>query len=218
MREQAQDAMTAATGAPMAASLLEAAPRIFAATDLACLVRGTRIETARGLVAVEDMTEGMLVETMDRGLQPVRRLLSKCVDGRGALAPVVIGTGVLGNHRALRVSPHHRMAVTGWRAELLTGEPEVLAEARHLVDGHRVRFEPVAQVEYFHLLFDRHEIIFAEGAPTESYHPFAADAATLSPATLAELRAVFPDLDPTALPTPTVRPLANAAEAALLLG
>jgi hypothetical protein len=197
------------------------AERVFKETDLACFVRGTRIETEAGLVAVEDLRDGMLVETMDRGLQPIRRVLSKVVDGAGRLAPVVIEAGVLGNVRALHVSPHHRMAITGWRAELLTGEPEVLAEARHLVDGVRVRVVPVAAVEYFHLLLDRHEIIFAEGAATESYHPFAADAATLSPATLAELEAIFPEVeqafwDGTAMGG-AVRPFASAQEAALLL-
>ena len=203
------------------AAVRNLAERIFKETGLACFVRGTRIETAEGLVAVEELCDGMLVETMDRGLQPIRRVLSKVVEGDGRLAPVEIAAGVLGNVRPLRVSPHHRMAITGWRAELLTGEPEVLAEARHLVDGVQVRVAPVAAVEYFHLLLDRHEIIFAEGAATESYHPFAADAATLSPATLAELEAIFPEVERafwhgTAMGG-VVRPFASAQEAALLL-
>ena len=200
---------------------LKLAEQVFRKTDLACFARGTRIETRDGLVAIEDIRDGMLVETLDNGLQPVRRVLSKTVDGRGALAPVVIAPGVMGNSRALRVSPHHRMAITGWRAELLTGETEVLAEARHLVDGRRVRVEPVESVEYFHLLMDRHEIVFAEGAATESYYPFAADAETLSPATLGELLSLFPDLGPafwTGTPMGgAVRPIVAPHEAALLL-
>ena len=107
MDERVQDGPSAA--------LLEAVDRIFAATQLACLARGTRVETAAGLVAVEDLVDGTLIETMDHGLQPVRRVLSKVVDGTGTLAPVVIGTGVLGNAVPLRVSPHHRMAARGWR-------------------------------------------------------------------------------------------------------
>lgn len=202
-------------------TVLDLAEQVFHRTELACFARGTRIETAEGFVAVEDLRDGMLVETMDHGLQPVRRVLSKVVDGSGALAPVMIEAGVLGNVRPLRVSPHHRMAITGWRAELLTGEPEVLAEARHLVDGARVRTERVEEVEYFHLLMDRHEIIFAEGAPTESYHPFAADAEDLSPATLAEIEAIFPGLGIAfwegTLLGGTARPCTSAAEAALLL-
>ena len=201
---------------------LDLAERVFLTTDLACFAEGTRIETAQGLMAVEDLRPGMLIETMDRGLQPLRRVLAKPVSGMGALAPVVIGAGVLGNARALRLSPHHRMVISGWRAELLTGEVEILAAARDLVDGVRVRVEPVPAVTYFHVLFDRHEIIFAEGAATESYHPFADDAATLSPDTLAEIEAVVPDLGRAfwegTLLGGTVRPCAAPEVGALLLG
>ncbi len=197
------------------------AVQVFQTTELACFARGTRIETVAGFVAVEDLRDGMMIETMDRGLQPVRRVLSKVVDGRGALAPVVFAAGVLGNIRPVRVSPHHRMVISGWRAELLTGEPEVLAAAVDLVDGARVQVVPADRVEYFHLLFDRHEIIFAEGAATESYHPFARDAAEVAPATLAELQAVFPDLGHAfwegTLLGGTARPCASRDEAALLL-
>jgi len=201
---------------------LDLAERVFLTTDLACFAAGTRIETAEGLIAVEDLREGMMVETMDRGLQPLRRVLAKTVSGMGALAPVVIEAGVLGNGRALRLSPHHRMVITGWRAELLTGEPEVLAKARDLLDGRQVRVEPVAEVTYFHLLFDRHEIVFAEGAASESYHPFADDAAELAPGTLAEIEAIYPDMGRAfwegTLLGGTVRPCARPEEAALLLG
>ena len=114
-----------------------AAVQVFQTTELACFARGTRIETATGFVAVEDLRDGMMIETMDNGLQPVRRVLSKRVDGRGALAPVEIAAGVLGNVRAVRVSPHHRMVMSGWRAELLTGEPEVLAAAADLSEPER---------------------------------------------------------------------------------
>ena len=213
MSDQAMDARVDAA--------LALAVEVFQTTDLACFARGTRIETATGFVAVEDLRDGMLIETMDHGLQPVRRVLSKVVDGRGALAPVEFGAGVLGNVRALRVSPHHRMVVSGWRAELLTGEPEVLASARDLVDGNRIWVQPVEEVAYFHLLLDRHEIVFAEGAPSESYHPLADDATDLSPATLAEIEAIFPDLGRAfwegTLLGGTVRPCARPEEAALLL-
>lgn len=208
------------------------AERIFQGTDLACFTTGTRIETAEGLIAVEDLRDGMLIETMDNGLQPLRRVLRKRVPGDGPLAPVVIEAGVFGNGRALRLSPHHRMVISGWRAELLTGEPEVLAAAGDLVDGLRIRREAVAEVDYFHLLFDRHEIIFAEGAATESYHPFPA-AGDLPDATLHEIIAIFRDLAPTHAPDlmsagdlpfwegtllgATARPYARREEAALML-
>lgn len=209
------------------------AERVFLDTDMACFTAGTRIETAAGLVAVEDLRDGMLIETMDNGLQPLRRVLRKKVVGTGALTPVVIEAGVFGNARALRLSPHHRMVVSGWRAELLTGEPEVLAAAGDLVDGHRVRREEAAEVEYFHLLFDRHEIIFAEGAATESYHPFAGITDGMSPEVQQEFVAIFRELAPTFAPDlmtvadlpfwedtllgATARPCARPEEAALLM-
>lgn len=195
-----------------------AARLTFETTDLACFVRGTLIETASGPRAVEDIADGTLIKTIDNGLRPVRRVLSKTVSGQGTLAPIVLKAGVLGNARDLLVSPHHRMLISGWQAELLTGEIEVLASAGHLLAGDRIFRQPCDEVEYFHLLFDTHEIIFAEGAATESYHPFLADSGTRAPETLAELMAIFPELEDAADDFGhAARPRLNIHEAALLV-
>lgn len=196
--------------------LIDHATRVFVQTDLACFVRGTRIETASGQVAVEDITDGMLVATADNGLQPVRRMLSKSVVATGALAPVCIVAGTLGNDRDLLVSPHHRMVLSGWQAELLTGEPEVLVAAGHLATGSdRIYRLPMESVEYFHLLLDRHEIIFAEGTATESYYPLSHDAAARAPETQAELTALFPELVADSARSRAARPCIAPHEAAL---
>ena len=50
---------------------------------------------------------------------------------------------------------------------------------------------PVDEVEYFHILLDRHEIIFAEGSETESYF---LDSESLIDDAALELMALFPDL------------------------
>ena len=52
----------------------------------------------------------------------------------------------------------------------------------------------LSQIDYFHILLDGHEVIFAENAPTESLYPgsFALD--TLPDETKVELRALFPKL------------------------
>jgi hypothetical protein len=65
----------------------------------------------------------------------------------------------------------HRILVRGWRAELYFGDSELLVPAKHLVDGDKVFVDPVDTVEYFHILFDQHEVIFSDGAPTESFFP-----------------------------------------------
>jgi hypothetical protein len=159
----------------------------------ACFTEGTRIAVPGGEVPVETLTPGDLVETLDHGPQPLRWIGRAKVRGVGALAPVRFATGALGNVRPLYLSPQHRVLQRGWRADLHFGSPEVLAAALHLVNGHDATRAPCRDVVYFHLLFDRHEILCAEGAAVESLLP-SAEAIERDPALAAEIRAVFPEL------------------------
>ena len=136
-----------------------------------CFIAGTRIRTADGARPVERLRVGDRVETRDHGPQVVRWTGARTVPGTGCFAPIRFAPGAVGNDRPLLVSPQHRILLTGWRAELLFGEDEVLAAAKHLVNGTTIRPAPVAAVTYVHLMFDRHEIVTAEGAPSESFHP-----------------------------------------------
>ena len=61
--------------------------------------------------------------------------------------------------------------MSGWRAELFFGEEEVLVAAVHLVNADTIHRAPRRHVDYHHLMFDRHEVILAEGIPTESFYP-----------------------------------------------
>ncbi|MGB3313313.1 MAG: Hint domain-containing protein, partial [Albidovulum sp.] len=159
----------------------------------ACFTRGTLIRVPGGAVAVETLKAGDLVDTLDHGPQVLRWVGQQDVIGRGDLAPVVIAAGVLGNERELRVSPEHRMLMTGWLAELHFGEDEVLVAAKHLIGMPGITRQEQAETAYLHLLFDRHEIVFAEGAPSESLHPSSWMIAQDS-ALRAEIIAVFPEL------------------------
>ena len=163
--------------------------------DIICFARGTLIETSRGAVAVEDLAEGDQVLTMDNGLQPIRWIGSKSVPATGKLAPIEFAPNALGNDRALRVSPMHRMLVTGWQAELLFGEHEVLIPAKMLVNDHSVRPVEGGDVEYFHIMFDAHEIVYAEGIPTESFHPGRQGFGALAEEARAEILTLFPELE-----------------------
>jgi hypothetical protein len=100
----------------------------------------------------------------------------------------------LNNDRDLRVSPQHRMLLDGWKAELLYGETEVLAAATHLVNDQSILREVCDRVEYFYILFDRHEIIFANGAPAESFMPGALGMDSLAAAARNEILTLFPEL------------------------
>ncbi len=157
-----------------------------------CFAAGTRIATARGEVAVEDLAVGDVVLTMDSGLKPIRWIGRRSVPGTGDFAPIRIRAGAVGNVRDLVVSPMHRILVRGWQAELYFGDSELLVAAKHLVDGRRIHVDPVPEVEYFHILFDQHEVIFSDGAATESFFPgeqILADAAAIRQ----ELEALFPE-------------------------
>lgn len=159
-----------------------------------CFVRGARIRTPRGAVPIETLRPGDLVQTLDHGAQQIRWIGSSLRRARGDMAPILIRAGALGNGRDLRVSPQHRMLVRGWQANLLFGESEVLVPAKFLVDGTGILPEEGGVVEYFHMLFDRHEIVWADGAPSESFHPGQQGWATLDAATRAEILAIFPQL------------------------
>jgi Hint domain len=185
-----------------------------------CFVAGTRIDTARGPVPVEDVAVGDLVLTLDHGFRPIRWHGVRAVPALGSMAPVRIPTGIFGDHGALAVSPQHRLHFSGWRAELYAGEPEVLVKALHLVRAGRLQqAADGGTVIYHHLLFDTHEIIRAEGLWSESYYPGPATLAGHDPEVQAELLSLFPELarNPDTGYGPSARPEVRAHVAALLV-
>jgi hypothetical protein len=159
-----------------------------------CFTAGTRIATADGPRPVEALRRGDLVVTRDHGLQKLRWAGQRRVAALGSLAPVRFEAGVLGNTRPLLVSPQHRMLITGPEAVLLFGESEVLASAKHLTNGGTIRQVPGGEVHYVHLLFDRHEIIYAEGAASESFFPGDTGIGAVDEAAREELFTLFPEL------------------------
>lgn len=134
-----------------------------------CFTTGTHIKTPCGNVRIEDLEIGDLVTTKDNGPQPIRWIGKRKISGRGEFAPILFKAGAIGNTHDLRVSPQHRMLLQGWRAELFFGENEVLCAANMLLNDSTILKDPCEQVEYIHLMFDQHEVIYAEGALTESF-------------------------------------------------
>ena len=159
-----------------------------------CFGKGTRIATPYGARAVEDLKPGDLVLTMDNGLQPLRWVGARTVPAMGRFAPIEITKGALGNERDLIVSPQHRMLLNGWRSEMLFNTSEVFAAAKHLVNGSTIREAQGGFVTYYHLMFDRHEVIFAEGAASESFHVSDYSLTGVADAAREELFALFPEL------------------------
>ncbi len=164
-------------------------------TAVPCFLAGTLIDTPEGPRAVEDLRVGDLVLTLDNGPQPVRWIGRSQVDGTGELAPLCIRAGTIGNTRDLHVSPNHRILVRSSQAELLFGSSEVLVAAKFLMDGVNVTRAPRPVADYLHLMLDHHELIFSEGAPTETLFAGPMALQALPEAARAELLAIFPRID-----------------------
>jgi len=163
--------------------------------NIICFTPGTRIATPNGLVAIEYLKIGDLVVTRDQGLQPIRWFESRTVPAVDRFAPVRIRKNVLsGQDRDLIVSPQHRVLFQGYQAELLFGEREVLVSAKHLIDGMDVTQDEQSAVTYIHIMFDSHQVIYAEGAATESFHPGDIGMTAVSDQAREELFAIFPEL------------------------
>jgi hypothetical protein len=169
-------------------------PHVDMGAAVVCFGEGTRIATPQGPRAIETLAIGDLINTMDNGPQPLRWVGRRSLAALGKVAPIVIRKGHLGNTADLVVSPLHRMLVSGWQAELMFGQDEVLVAARDLVDGVNVLRRAGGMITYFHLLFDRHEIVLAEGCHSESLMLAATGMSLMPEEHREEIRQIFPEL------------------------
>lgn len=169
-----------------------------------CFTPGVLIATEAGEVPVEDLKVGDRVITADNGLQAIRWIGKRYFSGARLyshpdLRPIRIRRHAFGENvpeRDMLVSPQHQMMLTSTRAQLLYGEREVLVPAKGLVDDRTVAVDhSVSSVQYVHLLFDRHEMIFANGALTESFHPGFTSLRGMDEAPRREIYQIFPELE-----------------------
>lgn len=160
----------------------------------ACLCRGTLIDTYHGAMPVEELLVDDLVMTKDDGFQPLRWIGTIRVQAKGRMAPVRIASGAIGNTRSLVVSQQHRLLISDWRAEFLFGEREVLVPAKSLVNDSDIWVQAGGAVDYFHLIFDRHQIIYAEDSPSESFLPGPEGLEGIEAAARDEILDLFPQL------------------------
>lgn len=143
---------------------------------------------------IEDLRPGDLVLTRDNGPQPVRWIGKATLRAVGSLAPIVIAAGTMGNLGDLVVSPHHRLFLYQRGPQRTGPGAELLVQAKHLVDNERIWQREGGYVDYYSLVFDRHEIIFAEGIPAESLMVSPETVSLLPDEMAEELAARFPGL------------------------
>ena len=159
------------------------------------LCRGTRIAMADGRqLPIEDLRVGDLVITRDHAVQALRWKGAVQMRAEGGFAPITVMPGVMGNPGPLNVSPYHRLFLYRREAKSDTGAAELLVQARHLVDGVSIQRREGGFVEYFSLVFDAHEVIYAEGVPCESLMVCPAVLTRLPEDLATPLRDAFPGL------------------------
>ncbi len=168
-----------------------------------CFTSGTGIATPFGIQKVESLREGDKVFTRDNGIREIRWIGEKSVDAAALYAnpsirPILIRQGALGPDmpdRDTLVSPNHRMLLANRLAEVMFGEREVLVAAKHLTGLDGVdQVGTSAIVTYFHLMFDNHEVLLADGAWSESFQPGGHSLKGVGQEQRDEIFALFPDL------------------------
>jgi hypothetical protein len=188
---------------PMAARVgytllaVDTTPQAARLTDLlnVSFGRGTMITLPTGAQKpIEALQQGEAVLTRDHGPQPVRWIGRATLRAVGAFAPVIIPAGRMGNSGDLIVSQHHRMFLYQRKRRAGLPTAEVLVQAKHLLDGEHIFLRDGGMVDYFSLIFDAHEIIYAEGIPAESLMVNEATLNRLPPDLAAEVKARFPGL------------------------
>ncbi|MEP5152203.1 Hint domain-containing protein, partial [Planktotalea sp.] len=183
-----------------------------------CFTPGTMIATPKGPRAVETLKPGDLVTTRDNGAQAIRWMGQRTLPCMPGTAPVRFEMGSLeGLTAPLLVSPQHKMLIDHCAAELLFGEQEVFCKAKHMV-GANIGHQAQKMVTYIHMMLDAHEVVFANGVASESFHAGPEGIPALSDASKADLFANFPELenDPYAH-GPAAYPCLKAHETALLM-
>jgi Hint domain-containing protein len=168
-----------------------------------CFCQHTLIETFLGPIPVENLKPNNLVKTLGEDFLPLRQTFRSVfaaaqLAANPNLRPVRISAGALGNglpKRDLLVSRHHRMLTSSKIAGRMFGVNNVFVSAIKLTDLPGIYVDEDAQhVEYFHLLFDKHEVVFAESAPSESLFTGPEALRSVSPEAKAEILTLMPAL------------------------
>ncbi len=134
-----------------------------------CFLKGTRVLTSRGEAQIEDLRIGDLVKTMRGEDLPIKWIGRNTFRRSGAswpksVVPIRVSRFAIDDHTPhtdLYLSPGHALFIDGF-----------LMEVRDLVNGASIA--PAAPpdmetIEYFQIVLNTQEVIWAEGAPVETF-------------------------------------------------
>jgi hypothetical protein len=138
--------------------------------DFHCFLKGTTIRTADGDNKIEDLAAGDLLPTFFGGMCPIQwigRYRFERSDRTKAwvkdVLPIRVARSALGPD-----VPTTDLFITQWHALLID---DVLVAAGSLVNGTTItRYDAreLDELEFFHIKLERHDVIYAEGAPAET--------------------------------------------------
>jgi hypothetical protein len=135
-----------------------------------CFLKGTNIQTVKGDRKVEDLMLGDLLPTVFEGVCPIQwigRYSLKKSDPTKAWVKKVLPVRVARSALGLDV-PRADLYVTREHGLLFDS---VLVTAGSLINGTTITvYDPheVNELEFFHIKLERHNAIYAEGAPCET--------------------------------------------------
>jgi len=152
---------------PFPAEILS--PEITTAPFTYCFAAGTQITTPCGALNVDALTIGDKIMTASGAIVAVKWIGRQTVNTRigftAKLEPVRIGAGALGNslpNSDLTVSADHGMVIDG-----------LVINALALVNGTTIDFVPATELDarftYYHIETENHDVILANGAPSETF-------------------------------------------------
>ena len=159
---------TALAGDPNFPATFAALPPLITTPLATCFGQGTLIQTKVGETAVEDLKIGDLIRTNAGDLVPVkwigRQTLHKWTHG-AHMRPVRISAGALGSGQPtqdLTVTTDHGMMIDGY-----------VINASALVNGDAIDFVPMEELDdsftVYHIETENHDVILANGAPSETF-------------------------------------------------
>ena len=135
-----------------------------------CFLKGTLIDTPDGQKKVEDLLIGDLVTTIGGAARPVQfisvysyRRADPSRDWVEDVKPVVVRKSAISDN-----VPSRDLSMTRAHALYLDG---MLVPVCNLINGSTIVVddaEDLSELEYFHVKFESHDVIYAEGAACES--------------------------------------------------
>ncbi len=138
-----------------------------AMTASPCYCRGTLILTETGELPIEELTIGQRVVTLSGEARPIKWIWHRSYDGRliageNSLLPVRFADGALADSIPtgdLLISPEHHLYVD-----------ECFTQVRYLINGATITsLESINDLEYYDIELETHDVILAQGTPSETF-------------------------------------------------